>query len=60
MSYVENKSKVGDVVILTQEHESLSGKFEKGTKVKVTGMSDRGYDIEDEYGNKMIECGWVL
>jgi len=52
---------VGDWVILTTEHKSCAGTFEKGTKVKVTGVTPmRGFDIEDEFGNKMDECGYTL
>lgn len=55
-----NGHKVGDTVILKREHSSLAGTFEKGTEVKVIGKSERGYDIADEYGNRMTECGWNL
>lgn len=37
---------------------SLAGYFEKGTIVKVIGKSYRGYDLEDEYGNRLIETGF--
>ena len=45
--------------------DSCAGYFEKGTKVKVIGKSYRGYDLEDEYGNRVIETGydsigWIL
>lgn len=35
-----------------------AGYFEKLTKVKVIGKSYRGYDLEDEYGNRIIETGY--
>lgn len=38
--------------------DSCAGYFEKGTKVKVIGKSYRGYDLEDEYGNRIIETGY--
>jgi len=50
----------GDVVITEKEHSSCSGTFEIGTKVTVIGRTERGYDIEDEFGNKMYEIGWVI
>ena len=63
MAYIpkSNTPNVGDWVILTKEHKSCAGTFEKGTKVKVTGVTPmRGFDIEDEFGNKMGECGYTL
>lgn len=54
------KNKVGETVVLQHQISCLLGTFEKGTTVKITGVSERGYDIEDEYGNKMTECGWRL
>lgn len=59
--FVKNKSKeVGDWVITTRNHKSLAGTMIVGTKVKIIGVGERGYDIEDEEGNKVIECGWEL
>lgn len=59
MAYVENNEiKVGEWCKTTREVHSLSGYFEKGTIVKVIGRSYRGYDIEDRYGNKMLETGF--
>ena len=51
---------VGDTIILKNEHKSLVGTFEKGTEVKILSKGPRGYDIIDEFGNKMYECGWDL
>lgn len=59
MVYVENSEIiVGDWCKTVREVNSLSGYFEKGTIVKVIGKSYRGYDIEDEYGNKILETGF--
>lgn len=59
MAFVKNDSiKIGDTVKTTKVFSSFAGKFEKGSIVKVIGISDRGYDIEDEYGNRVIEIGW--
>lgn len=53
--------KVGDTVILKHEHKSCAGTFEIGTEVQIVGYSvDGGFDIRDEFGNTMIECGWDL
>ena len=51
---------IGDRVVTTQVHESFSGYFEIGTKVTITGIGDRGYDIRDDEGNEVTECGWKL
>ena len=60
MAYVKNKNgfEVGEWATTKRKVECLSGYFEKGTKVKVIGKSSRGYDLEDEYGNKIIETGY--
>ena len=60
MAYVKNKNgfEIGDWVIATKKVDSCAGYFEKGTKVKVIGKSYRGYDLEDEYGNRVIETGY--
>jgi hypothetical protein len=42
----------------TKVVECMSGYFEKDTKVKIIGVSPRGYDLEDEYGNKIYETGF--
>ena len=68
MAYIptSNKSndkepKVGDIVILKNEHSSLAGTLEIGTKVQVVGYDAfRGFDIRDEFGNTMKECGFDL
>ena len=59
MAYVKNnKVEVGDWVETTRKVDSCAGYFEKGTKVKITGITYRGYDLEDEYGNRVIETGF--
>ena len=60
MAYVKNKNgfKIGDWATTTKKLDSCAGYFEKGTKVKVIGISYRCYDLEDEYGNRLIETGF--
>ena len=60
MAYVKNKNgfEIGDWVTTTKKVDSCAGYFEKGTKVKVIGISYRGYDLEDENGNRIIETGY--
>jgi hypothetical protein len=60
MAYIKNGLQVGDEVILTQSFSSCAGTFEKGTKVKITGSSVRGFDVVDEYGNTMGELGFSI
>ncbi len=61
MAFVKHNSiKIGDTVKTTVKHESDAGYFEIGTLVKVIDISERGYDIVDEEGNRMIEIGWII
>lgn len=61
MAYIKkNTPEIGDWVVTTRVHESLSGKFTKGSKVKISDIGERGYSIEDEYGNRVVEIGWVI
>ena len=59
MAYIKrNNFGVGDMVRTTEIHSSCAGYFEIGTIVKIIGISQRGYDIEDDDGNQMFECGF--
>lgn len=61
MAYVKNDNtfKVGDWVYTTRTVSSCyAGHFEKGTRVRIIGVSERGYDLADEYGNRVIETGF--
>lgn len=62
MGYIKNSSKeIGDWVTTTREHCSLAGKFTKGSKVRIIDIDPiRGYGIEDEDGNRVIEIGWII
>ena len=61
MAFVKyNSIKIGDIVKTTIKHTSCAGYFEEGTIVKVIGVSYRGYDIEDEEGNRILEIGWTI
>ena len=49
---------IGDWIETTVEHNSLCGTFTVGTKVKIIDIDlMRGYSIEDETGNRMLEIG---
>lgn len=59
MAYIKNNNiGVGDWVITNRKVDSCAGYFEEGTKVKVVDITTRGYDLVDEYGNRVIETGW--
>ena len=48
----------GEIVVTSRVVESLGGYFEKGTVVEIIGVSNRGYDLQDEYGNIILETGF--
>jgi uncharacterized Zn ribbon protein len=54
-----NNLNVGDRVVLTRDMRVLSGVFESGTEMTVTGYGDRGYDFVDCQGNQLLETGLV-
>lgn len=59
--YIEKKNHgVGDWVTTEQRHESCKGIFTPGSRVKITGITERGYDVEDEDCNRMCEIGWTI
>ena len=62
MGFIKRKSnyEIGDKTVTTHIIGNFSGQFEVGTEVTVVGIGERGYDIQDEEGNKVIECGWVI
>ena len=62
MGYIKNSTnEIGKVVTTTREHSSLLGKFTKGSRVKIVDIDPvRGYAIEDENGNRVIEIGWTI
>lgn len=52
--------KIGTWVVTTKVHSGFINKFEIGTKVKIIGVSYRGYEIENESGSQLIEIGFVI
>jgi hypothetical protein len=60
MAYIKHGLEVGDTVILEREVSCMAGTFTKGSKVKIVGSSYRGYNIEDEEGNRIIEVGYDI
>ena len=61
MAYIQNNNyEIGNWVFTTRVHESMTGKFIKGSRVKITDIGERGYSIEDEEGNRVVEIGWII
>lgn len=60
MTYIKHKNgfNVGEWATTKREINSCAGFFEKGTKVKIIRKSYRGYDLEDECRNRIIETGF--
>lgn len=60
--FVKNETpKIGDWVITTKDHESLRGTMLKGSKVQIIDIDwMRGYAIQDEEGNRVVEIGWII
>lgn len=50
--------KIGDYAITTRTLISFVGCIAYGARVKITGISDRGYDLTDELGNTVTETGF--
>lgn len=64
MKYIRSEKQkkefqVGDWAVISRKVDGYRGYFEKGTKVKVIRKSFyRGYDLEDEYGNRIRDTGF--
>ena len=60
MAYVKtcNGFEKGQKVKTTRKFESCTGYFEVGSIVTIIGVGPRGYDIQDDNGNKILECGF--
>lgn len=59
--FVKNSYEIGDWVVTTRKHECMRGTMLKGSKVKIIDIDPiRGYGIEDEDGNRVIEIGWKI
>ena len=50
---------IGKWVVTRESHQAYR-KIEKNSIVKIIGISERGYDIMDEVGNKVYEIGFVI
>ena len=60
VKYKTTKIEECDKIKTTIIHSNLIGYFEVGTEVKVINIGERGYDIVDNEGNKMLEIGWKI
>jgi hypothetical protein len=57
MAFVSTQFKVGDTIRLDERVDLTGGYFEPGTVMKIVSESHRGYDLEDDNGNKLYEYG---
>ena len=48
----------GRITTTSRRVENAFGYFEEGTKVEIVGISEKGYDLQDEYGNRIIGTGF--
>jgi hypothetical protein len=53
------KPNIGDKVVLTKSITALSGTMVAGAIVTIVDIDERGYDIVDEDGNQLVNCGWT-
>lgn len=62
MAFIKNESpKIGDWARTTRTYSCLRGTMLRGSLVKIIGIdSMRGYSIEDEDGNCVLEIGWTI
>ena len=61
MAFIKhNTPEVGDWVVTKKIHTNFVGTMEVGTKVKIIGVSIRGYDVVDAEGNVVREIGWEI
>lgn len=63
MAFISNikepKDVVGSTRTLLRDCSAIIGTITKGSKVIVTGYSNRGFDIQDiESGECLTECGF--
>ncbi|CAF1916261.1 hypothetical protein [Bacillus subtilis] len=60
MKRIENP-KLNDVKILKKDVSSFAVELEKGDKVQIIGIGERGYDLKYvDSGEVVKECGWDL
>lgn len=63
MGYIKSNNyfDIGDWTTTTKVHESFAGKFTVGSYVQIIDIDPiRGYSIQDEHGNKVVEIGWIV
>lgn len=53
-----NRIVVGTRCVTTRPLRSCALTMYTGTEVVVIGIGDRGYDLQDLLGNKVLETGW--
>ena len=58
MPHVRTPMGIGDWGYTAKNIESNAAAFKTGIKVRVIGISQEGFDLEDEYRNRAFECGF--
>ena len=56
--FIPHNSKIGTQVQLLEDVSTCSGTFTKGHILTITGETERGYDLEDADGNRILEAGF--
>lgn len=58
MANVRTAMGIGDWGYTAKNIKNHAGSFEEGIKVRVIGISKEGFDLEDEYRNRVLGCGF--
>ena len=56
MAFIPTNSVIGVKVKLVRDVQVAKGTFTKGHVMKITGFTERGYDLVDSDGNDLLEC----
>ena len=61
MAFIPNEKiiRVGDRIRITQPIKMWQGTFTVGHEFTVVGSGARGFDLRDDDGNKVGECGMI-
>ena len=51
--------KVGSRVRLTDDEEMINCTYTKGHEFNIISESERGFNLEDDDGNKILECLFI-
>lgn len=57
MAFLPKKTDIGRTVRLIKPISCMAGTYTVGHEFKIIGQGNRGHDLEDKDGNRIIECG---